>query len=117
MPASALRYVEVDHTAPLAAMGALLRSLVHEEAAAPRAPAAAELVHENEIMLGKGDFMEHPGRFVEYFACDTWADYLRRFDRFTAGDERLQQRRHAFHIAETAPRISRYVAKHPAVKR
>ncbi len=55
-----------------------------------------------------------PGRFVEYFACDTWADYLRRFDRFTAADERLQERRYAHHIAEGRPRISRYIARHPA---
>ena len=57
--------------------------------------------------------IENPGRYVEYFACDTWADYLRRFDRFTAADERLQERRHALHIAEGRPRVSRYVAQHP----
>ena len=55
-----------------------------------------------------------PGRFVEYFACDTWADYLRRFDRFTAADERLQERRYAHHIAEGRPRIARFIARHPA---
>jgi hypothetical protein len=60
--------------------------------------------------------LERPGRFVEYFVCDTWADYLRRFDRFTAGDERLYERRHALHIAEGPPRISRHVARHPAEK-
>jgi len=57
--------------------------------------------------------IQHPGRYIEYFACDTWADYLRRFDRFTAADLRLQERRHAFHIAEGTPRVSRYVAQHP----
>lgn len=58
----------------------------------------------------------HPGRFVEYFVCDTWADYLRRFDRFTAADERLHERRHSLHIAEGPPRISRHVARHPTEK-
>ena len=63
------------------------------------------------VSWGLFEDIERPGRFVEYFACDTWADYLRRFDRFTAADKELQERRHAFHIAEGAPRISRFVAQ------
>ncbi len=66
------------------------------------------------VSWGLFEDLERPGRFVEYFACDTWADYLRRFDRFTAADEALQQKRHAFHIAETPPQISRFIARHPA---
>jgi MFS family permease len=66
------------------------------------------------VSWGLFEDIEDPGRFVEYFACDTWVDYLRRFDRFTAADQELQQRRHAHHIAETPPRISRYVARHPS---
>ena len=69
------------------------------------------------VSWGLFEDIERPERFVEYFACDTWADYLRRFDRFTAADEALQQRRHAHHIAEGSPRISRYVARHPAATR
>jgi len=65
------------------------------------------------VSWGLFEDLERPGRFVEYFACDTWADYLRRFDRFTAADERLFERRHALHIAEGPPRISRHVARHP----
>ena len=58
MPASALRYVEIDHCVPLAAMGALLADLAGR--AVPVAAAVApQLVHENAILLGKGDFMEH----------------------------------------------------------
>jgi Transmembrane secretion effector len=65
------------------------------------------------VSWGLFEDLERPGRFVEYFACDTWVDYLRRFDRFTAADEELQQRRHAFHIAEGPPRVSRFIARHP----
>jgi MFS family permease len=65
------------------------------------------------VSWGLFEDLEKPGRFVEYFACDTWADYLRRFDRFTAADEELRRRRHSLHIAEGAPRISRFVARHP----
>jgi len=63
------------------------------------------------VSWGLFEDVERPARFVEYFACDTWADYLRRFDRFTAADEELHARRHAFHIAESPPRISRFVAR------
>jgi MFS family permease len=69
------------------------------------------------VSWGLFEDIERPGRFVEYFACDTWADYLRRFDRFTAADAALQQRRHSHHIAEGPPRISRYVARHPGATR
>jgi MFS family permease len=68
------------------------------------------------VSWGLFEDLERPARFVEYFACDTWADYLRRFDRFTAADEELQRRRHAFHIAESPPRISRLIARHPSAK-
>lgn len=68
------------------------------------------------VSWGLFEDIERPERFVEYFACVTWVDYLRRFDRFTAADEALQQRRHAHHIAEDPPRISRYVARHPTTR-
>jgi MFS family permease len=54
-----------------------------------------------------------PGRYVEYFACETWADYLRRFDRFTAADERNQAERYAFHRGPEPPRVARFIARHP----
>jgi len=68
------------------------------------------------VSWGLFEDLERPGRWVEYFACDSWADYLRRFDRFTAADERLHGRRHALHIAESPPRISRFLARHPPAR-
>ncbi|HUP96818.1 MAG TPA: MFS transporter [Usitatibacter sp.] len=68
------------------------------------------------VSWGLFEDIERPARFVEYFACDSWADYLRRFDRFTAADEDLHARRHAFHIAESPPRISRFIARHPPAR-
>ena len=68
------------------------------------------------VSWGLFEDIEHPARFVEYFACETWADYLRRFDRFTAADADLHARRHAFHIAESPPRISRFIARHPPAR-
>jgi two-component system chemotaxis response regulator CheB len=59
MPQSALRYVDVDHCVPIAAMGDLLADL----AVAPR-PVGAQLdderaSHEHDLTLSSGDAMEH----------------------------------------------------------
>jgi MFS family permease len=73
-------------------------------------------MREGAVLWGLFEDIQHPGRFVEYFACDTWADYLRRFERFTAMDERLREMRLAFHLGDEPPRISRYVARHPPAR-
>jgi MFS family permease len=77
---------------------------------------SARLRH-GAVSWGMFEDVQQPGRFVEYFVCDTWADFLRRYDRFTAADERLQQQRNAFHVGAEAPRIGRFVAWHPPERR
>ena len=54
---------------------------------------------------------ERSGRFVEYFLDESWADHLRRFERFTAADPDLRERRHAFHIGVEPPKVTRYLAE------
>jgi MFS family permease len=68
--------------------------------------------------LGKGALswglfhdISSPGRYLEYYLDDSWADHLRRFERFTAADVELRERRQAFHIGTDPPRVSRYVAE------
>ena len=73
-------------------------------------------LRQGAVSWGLFEDVQVPGRYVEYFACDTWADYLRRFDRFTAQDERLQEMRYAFHLGTEPPRISRFIAKHPSLR-
>jgi MFS family permease len=53
---------------------------------------------------------EHPGKFVEYYVFETWADYLRRFDRFTADDLNMQEERHRHHIDIAPPKVTRRIA-------
>lgn len=53
---------------------------------------------------------EQVGKFVESFVFDTWADYLRRFDRFTAEDLAMQEERHRYHLDMQAPKVSRKIA-------
>jgi len=73
-------------------------------------------LRQGAVSWGLFEDLQRPGRFVEYFACDSWADYLRRFDRFTAQDERLQAMRHAFHTGDGPPAISRFIARHPPAR-
>lgn len=53
---------------------------------------------------------EHAGKFIENFVFETWADYLRRFDRFTAEDLAMQEERHRHHLDSHPPRVIRKIA-------
>ena len=83
-----------------------------------RAPAFNQVMRETRATrLQKGalswglfEDTARPGRYVEYFLDESWADHLRRFDRFTAADAELRERRHAFHVGDAPPKVSRYVA-------
>lgn len=50
-----------------------------------------------------------PGRFVEQIVDESWTEHLRRFERVTAADVSLRDRKLAFHIGETAPLVTRSV--------
>jgi MFS family permease len=52
-----------------------------------------------------------PGRWLEHFVYDTWADHLRHFERMTALDAALRQRRWALHAREETPQVTRWVAQ------
>lgn len=51
-----------------------------------------------------------PGRYVEYMMDESWVEHLRRFERITAADTALRNRRLALHRGDLPPRVSRYVA-------
>lgn len=50
-----------------------------------------------------------PGRYVEEITDESWTEHLRRFDRVTAGDVALRDRKLAFHRGETPPVVTRLV--------
>lgn len=50
-----------------------------------------------------------PGRYVEHIIDESWTDHLRRFDRVTAGDVALRERKLAFHMGDVPPVVTRYV--------
>ncbi|HWI82256.1 MFS transporter [Ramlibacter sp.] len=50
-----------------------------------------------------------PGRIVEQVTDESWTEHLRRFDRVTAADVRLRDRKLAFHVGQTPPVVSRFI--------
>lgn len=52
-----------------------------------------------------------PGCFTEQVVDESWAEHLRRFDRVTAADAALRDRKRAFHLDDTPPRVTRSIAE------
>ena len=50
-----------------------------------------------------------PGRFVEVIEDASWADHQRRFERVTAADAALRERKWAFHVGDEPPVVRRAV--------
>ncbi len=48
------------------------------------------------------------GRYIEQVVDESWTEHLRRFDRVTAADVALRDRKLAFHVATEPPVVTRY---------
>lgn len=49
----------------------------------------------------------NPGRYIEQIIDESWTEHLRRFDRVTASDVALRERKLAFHVGEEPPLVNR----------
>jgi MFS family permease/quinol monooxygenase YgiN len=54
---------------------------------------------------------DDPAIYTEMMVDETWIDHLRHFDRITAQDLALRNRRHAFHLGPGEPRITRSIGQ------
>jgi quinol monooxygenase YgiN len=63
--------------------------------------------------LSWGIFRDHanPRHWMEYYVDESWVEHLRRFDRVTAVEVALRDRRRAFHHGDAPPKVSRYVGQ------
>lgn len=52
--------------------------------------------------------VSHPGRYLEQIVDESWTEYLRRYDRFTASDVALRERKLAFHVGTAPPVMSHF---------
>ena len=55
--------------------------------------------------------INQPGRFLEQIVDESWTEHLRRFDRVTASDVALRERKLAFHIGDGPPVVTRCVVE------
>ena len=55
--------------------------------------------------------VNQPGRFIEQIVDASWTEHLRRFDRVTASDVALRERKLAFHIGDGPPLVTRCVVE------
>ncbi len=84
-----------------------------------RADAFCSLMHESRrSRLRQGALqwellrdINQPGRYIEQIIDESWTEHLRRFDRVTASDVELRERKLAFHIAEGPPLVTRCVVE------
>jgi MFS family permease len=53
-----------------------------------------------------------PGRFVESFLVETWAEHLRQHLRVTEADREIEDRALAFHIGGGQPAVTHLIAEH-----
>jgi MFS family permease/quinol monooxygenase YgiN len=53
-----------------------------------------------------------PGRFVESFLVETWAEHLRQHLRVTEADREIEGRALAFHIGGGQPAVTHLIAEH-----
>jgi hypothetical protein len=54
--------------------------------------------------------LSSPGRYVEHVVYESWVDHLRHFERMTAADTLLRERRYAMNVDAEPPQVSRWVA-------
>ena len=50
-----------------------------------------------------------PARFVEQITDESWTEHLRRFDRVTAADVQLRDRKLSFHVGDEPPLVTRFL--------
>ena len=51
----------------------------------------------------------NPAHYVEQIVDESWTEHLRRFDRVTASDVALRERKMAFHTAQSPPVVTRWI--------
>jgi MFS family permease len=53
----------------------------------------------------------NPARYVEQIVDESWTEHLRRFDRVTAADVQLRDRKFAFHVGAEPPLVTRFLVE------
>ncbi len=51
-----------------------------------------------------------PGRYIETFVVESWAEHLRQHDRFTMSDREIENRAFSFHRGEGPPKVTHWIS-------
>jgi quinol monooxygenase YgiN len=51
-----------------------------------------------------------PGRFIETFVVESWAEHLRQHERMTVSDREIESKAWAFHLAGEPPKVTHWIA-------
>lgn len=51
-----------------------------------------------------------PGRYLETFVVDSWAEHLRQHERMTVADRESESQAHAFHVGDEPPKVTHWIA-------
>jgi MFS family permease len=51
-----------------------------------------------------------PGRYIETFVVDSWAEHMRQHERITIADRALEETAYAFHLGPEPPKITHWLA-------
>ena len=52
-----------------------------------------------------------PSRYVEHFVDESWVEHLRHFERMSAYDIALLEKRRSFHVGDSRPVVNRFIAQ------
>jgi len=55
--------------------------------------------------------LHDPSLYVEQITDSSWTEHLRRFDRVSAADVQLREKRLTFHVGTEPPRVTRYLVE------
>ena len=64
------------------------------------------------IRWGLFEDAEKPGRYIETFVVESWAEHLRQHERMTVSDRELEVTAFAFHLGAEPPRVTHWIAAH-----
>ena len=53
-----------------------------------------------------------PGKYIETFVIESWAEHLRQRERMTVSDRELETKAFAFHRGAEPPRVTHWIAAH-----
>ena len=83
----------------------------HDELLVARHPQEVHAVGDERDKKGAQHDIADPARYVEQIEDESWTEHLRRFDRVTAHDVALRERKLAFHTADAPPVVARFLVE------